>query len=178
MNRYRMKMGTGGHKVVITIMAILISSYAYAQGNEIVFPAFKPTLSGYKNNAFVEMGKKGVFFWKKDEPEYKLVAAMGGMVWGRGAGIKIGKNGVKIGLGETHMGIHIDGETYFTGNLDYEGSVYTFIGEVRLLEHAFKSNSENPLVFTLVKDKGLVYVKGVGTVTKPDGRKIILDNSK
>jgi hypothetical protein len=78
-----------------------------------------------------------------------------------GSGIK------KLG-GDAH--VTIDGDTEFTGNLDYDGSIYTFFGTVRLLKHVFSSDTEDPLVFKLVMEKGFVYVKGKGKVTLPDGK--------
>ena len=143
---------------------------------EIIFPDFKPTLSGHKNNAFVQTDKVGadkkemVVFWRKDRPEYVLVAALGGAFWG--GGFQIGANGEKKCNGEAHVAI--DGESQFTGNLDYDGSTYTFLGKASLLKYTFESSENDPLVLKLVKDKGFVYVKGEGTVTKPDGDKIDL----
>jgi tetratricopeptide (TPR) repeat protein len=147
---------------------------------EIIFPDFKPTLSGHKNNAFVQTDKVGadekemVVFWRKDLPEYVLVTALGGVFWG--GGFQIGANGEKKCIGEAHVAI--DGETQFTGNLDYDGSTYTFLGKVSLLEHTFESSENDPLVLRLVKDKGFVYVRGKGTVTKPDGDKTDLSALK
>jgi len=80
---------------------------------------------------------------------------------------------VKILFGDSHVAI--DGESEFVGNLDYEGSTYTFIGTVRLLKHIFSSNENDPLVFKLVKDAGFVHVKGKGSITAPEGSKIVID---
>ena len=78
-----------------------------------------------------------------------------------------GKDKLKLS-GDAH--IAIDGDTEFTGNLDYAESTYTFLGNVRLLKHQFESDEKDPLVFKLVKDKGLLYLKGKGKVTLPDGK--------
>jgi hypothetical protein len=143
---------------------------------DIVLPEFNPTLSGYKNNALVKMEKVGpqkkemTVFWKKDEPKYNLVAAQGGLI--RGRGVSIGANGEKICKGETH--IAIDGNSQFVGNLDYQDSIYTFLGKVRLMNHTFISDEKAPLVFKMVKNKGFVYVSGKGSVETPKGAKIAI----
>ena len=146
---------------------------------EIVLADFKPTLSGHKNNAFVETMQVGpdrkemVVFWKKDEPNYTLVAALGGAFWGDGLQVHIGSHGEKICFGEAYVAIN--GDSQFVANLDYDSSIYTFIGTVRLLKYTFSSDEKDPLVFKLVKDKGLVYVKGKGTITTSEGKKITVD---
>jgi uncharacterized protein YraI len=147
---------------------------------EIDLSDFKPTLSGYKNNAFVQTDTVGpdkkemVVFWRKDQPEYVLVTALGGVFLG--GGFQIGAHGEQKCFGEAHVAI--DGETQFTGNLDYEGSTYTFIGKVKLLKYTFDSTEDDPLVLKLIKDKGFVYVKGKGTVTTTKVYTIHLGPSK
>ena len=155
------------------LLAFTVSSLTAQEKKEIVFPDFKPTLTGHKNNAFVRMGKDGpekAVFWRKDEPKYTLVAALGGGFWG--GGFEIGRNGEKILFGECYVAI--DSDTQFSGNLDYEDSVYTFIGKVRLLKHTFESDEKDPLVFKLLKNKGFVHVTGRGAVTTPKGDKIVI----
>ncbi len=84
---------------------------------EMVLPAFKPTLSGHRNNAFLQTdevgpaGKQMVVAWRKEGPDYTLVAALGGSFWGDG--LQIGANGEKICFGETHVAI--DGGPEYDG---------------------------------------------------------------
>jgi hypothetical protein len=61
----------------------------------------------------------------------------------------------------------------YRGLLDFNGSEYTFVGNVNLLGVAFSSNNNSPLTFKLVKGVGAVYVSGKGTVTLQDGKKLI-----
>ncbi|MCX6348243.1 MAG: hypothetical protein NTV79_01895 [Candidatus Aureabacteria bacterium] len=162
-------------------IAGLIASFLLAaqmgraqQTQEVILPAFKPTIKGHANNALVKsvMGsekKEMVVFWKKDSPEFTLAAALGGTFLG-GSGFQVGAEGEKIGLDETQIAIEGDTAWQFVGNLDYEDSTYTFIGTVRLLKHTFVSSETAPLVFKLVKDKGFVYLKGTGKVTTPEGK--------
>jgi hypothetical protein len=166
--------------ILVSICVLFVVSISFAQEKEIVLSEFRPTLTGHKNIAFVQASTvdpdKKVVFWRKDEPEYVLVAALGGGFWGKGAGVQIGAKGEKICFGEAH--VSIDAESGFIGNLDYEGSEYTFIGKVKLLNYTFESDEKEPLVLVLVKDKGFVYVKGKGTVTTPKGDKINLGPAK
>lgn len=142
----------------------------------------KPTLTGNQNRAFVEVktvgkpGKPMVTFWKKDEPGFTLVTRQGGAMWGEKAGFRVQLNRAsmqteKVLFGAAHLAIEDD---QFVGNLDYDGSQYTFLGEVRLMGHLFKSGQERPLVFKLVKDQGFVYVSGEGAVLTKDGQTIVL----
>lgn len=140
---------------------------------KIILNDIKPTLAGYNNNAFVETDKKHMTIFRRDiNTDAPLVAAKGGNIWGEEVGFQIGKQGEKILSGDAH--IEIDGDTQFTGNLDYDGSTYTFLGTVKLLKHVFSSDDKEPLVFNLVKDKGFVYVKGKGKITLPDGKSLII----
>ncbi|MFA6141758.1 MAG: hypothetical protein WC738_00490 [Candidatus Omnitrophota bacterium] len=82
-------------------------------------------------------------------------------------GFTIGSNGESIYSGNSHVAIN--GETQFFGNLDYDGSVYMFIGKVRLAGYVFDGNTKNPLSFKLSKNTGFVYVSGDGSVTTKDG---------
>jgi len=147
--------------------------------NKCILSAFKPTITGHINNAFIKStgarpdGKEKVIFWKKDLPECALVAAQGGTFLG-GGGYQVGAQGEKIGLGETRIAIDGDTDWQFFGNLDYIDSTYTFIGTVRLLKHTFVSSENAPLVFKLRKDEGFVYQKGRGEVTTPDGKSATL----
>lgn len=72
-------------------------------------------------------------------------------------------------------GVVIKDSSEFTGNLDYDGSIYTFLGEVRLLGHTFSSKADEPLSFKLVKDKGMIHVSGKGIVTTDRGEKIVIE---
>ncbi len=85
--------------------------------------------------------------------------------------------GSPVAGGDGECRIAIEGDTEFLGNLDYEDSVYTFVGTVRLLGYVFSSGEERPLVFRLVKHRGLVYVSGKGTVMTPRGGKIAVGGS-
>ena len=165
----------------ITIIICAVLSFAvvlYAQeAKEIVLKDIKPTLTGYANNAFVETQKVGpdkkeiTVFRRNQSSSAPLVAAKGGNIWGTEVPFAIGVTEKKLS-GDAHIGI--DGDTLFVGNLDYDGSTYTFVGTVRLVKHVFSSNEKDPLVFKLVKDKGFVYQKGKGKVTLPDGESITI----
>jgi len=130
--------GTGGHT---------------QETGEVVLSAFKPSITGHINSALVKSEEIGqdkkpmVVFWKKDSPEFTLVAARGGTFLG-GGGFEVGSHGEKIGFGETQIAIDGDIDWQFIGNLDYEGSTYTFLGTVRLLKHTFVSSEDSPMVFT------------------------------
>lgn len=160
------------------------SAYEARGGQPFVLAELKPTLRGHQNRAFVEMktvgtpGKPTLTFWKKDDPTFTLIAAQGGMMWGESekAGFSSQFNAEtmrmeKVLLGTVYLAIEDD---QFVGNLDYDGSVYTFVGEVRLMGNLFKSSQEKPLVFKLVKDQGFVYVSGEGSVVTKDGNTVIL----
>jgi len=155
--------------------------------SEIVLKDIKPTLSGYTNNALVTTDtvgqdkKKMTVFTTNKEVKSPMMAVKGGIVWGKVSyglnvdgisGILHDTNGVM--MFEDGAYVAIDGDSQFTGNLDYDGSVYTFSGTVRLLKHVFWSDEKDPLVFKLVKEKGFVYVKGKGTVTLPDGKALTI----
>ena len=47
---------------------------------------------------------------------------------------------------------------------------HTLIGKVIIFDYVFDSEKNDPLQFVVDKDKGHVYVKGKGTITKPDGK--------
>jgi len=166
--------------MLVFLCAMFAVALSFAQEKKIDLSDFKPTLSGHKNNAFVQTDivgldkKEMVVFWRKDQPEYVLVTAIGGFFIK--GGIQFGAHGEKKCFGEAHVAI--DGETEFTGNLDYEGSTYTFIGKVMLLKYTVDSTEDDPLVLKLIKDKGFVYVKGRGTITTPKGDTIDLGPSK
>jgi hypothetical protein len=151
--------------------------------SEFVLKDIKPTLSGYTNNAYVTTDTVGqdkmkmTVFTTNKEVKSPLMAVKGGIVWGNvsyglnsdgSSGILHDTNGVM--MFEDGAYVAIDGDSQFTGNLDYDGSIYTFSGTVRLLKHVFTSDEKDPLVFKLVKDKGLVYLKGKGKVALPDGK--------
>jgi hypothetical protein len=178
MGRRKNEMKTTRVVIAGLVTSVLLAArMGYAQQTrEVMLSAFKPTITGHVNNALVKSvigsdKKEMVVFWKKDSPEFTLVAALGGTFLG-GGGFQVGAQGEKIGLGETQ--IAIDGEIawQFVGNLDYDESTYTFVGTVRLLKHTFASSDNTPLVFKLVKDKGFVYLKGTGKVTTPEGKTI------
>jgi hypothetical protein len=159
-----------------TILGLTLLA-ACQQRQEIILPAFKPTLKGYANTAFVEsrtVGKDNtpaVVFWIEKKPDSKLVLGWGGNVWGEGPiEFSVGMKGEKIMSGQVFAAIN--GDTQFTGNLDYAESIYTFLGDVRLLGHTFESDKANPLKFKLVEDKGFVLLGGKGTVTTDKGEPI------
>src|SRR3990172_12208735 len=99
MTRCKVKKNIAACVLGFATATMLLSNYAATQEKGIVLAEFKPTLSGHKNIAFIETDKVGperkemLVFWKKDEPTYTLVAALGGRFWGKGAGVKIGSNG-------------------------------------------------------------------------------------
>lgn len=73
-----------------------------------------------------------------------------------------------------------DSPDWFVGSLDYEGSIYSFIGKIKLLGWTLESDPDTPLVFSLQNTKGLVYVSGKGTVYGKNGTKTVfgLDEEK
>lgn len=161
---------------IIICAALAVAVLCYAQGaKEIVLKDITPTLAGNANSAFVETDKVGpdkkemTVFRRDQSSPVPLVVAKGGNIWGTQVPFAIGQSEKKLS-GDAHVGI--DGDTEFIGNLDYDGSMYTFIGTVRLAKHVFSSDEKEPLVFKLVKDKGLLYLKGKGKVTLPDGKSI------
>jgi len=52
----------------------------------------------------------------------------------------------------------------------YSGAEWVFWGKVELPQATFDSDKDSPLTFKMVKDKGLVYVRGRGTVTQKSGK--------
>lgn len=166
---------------IILIIAVLgLAASPKAQQQEtVVLSAFTPTLEGYQNIAFVETmevgkeKKKMAVFWIEGKPSEKLVAALGGAMWGDEVAFKIGMKREKILSGNAHVAI--DGDSQFTGNFDYVGSIYTVIGEVRLLGHTFRSDKADPLKFKLEENKGFVHVGGKGTITTDKGRAIKIE---
>jgi hypothetical protein len=50
------------------------------------------------------------------------------------------------------------------------GAKHTWLGKLTYAGYTFDSYSNDPLQFTVDKDKGYVYIKGTGTITLPDGR--------
>lgn len=155
------------------ILSITTAETVMQEVKEIILEDIKPTLTGYTNTAFVETDKVGeekkemTVFRRNKDVSGPLVAAKGGAIWGDEVAFEIGRQGEKKLSGDAH--IAIDGDTQFTGNLDYAESTYTFLGTVRLMKHVFSSDEKNPLVFKLVKDKGFMHVKGSGKVSLPDG---------
>lgn len=141
-------------------------------------------------------GKKMVVFWSNSKTPYTLVASNGGIIYGNKSDLERGPDGdvsvtfsmIKFGdtwttksnaafthgpKGEllTYGLVHlaIEGETEFVNNLDYEGSTLTFLGTVNLMKSTFISDEQEPLVFTLEKGRGFVYVKGKGKVLTEKG---------
>jgi hypothetical protein len=163
--------------IICAVLSITVLLYAQEK-KEIVLKDIKPTLTGYVNNAFVDTEKVGpdkkemtVFRRDQNSPGPLVVAKREGYVWGAGFPLVKGATEMKL-AGNGHIGI--DGDTQFRGNLDYDGSTYTFIGTVHLAKHVFSSDDKDPLVFKLVKDKGFVHLKGKGKVTTPDGKSITI----
>ncbi len=168
-------------KIIILLLVSLCISFSMveAEGShdflstDFTLMDVKPTLTGHENKAFVNTEKVGkdnkemTVFWTKDEPEYKLAAQQGGLVWGNNSGFEIGHRGEKIFSGNSYVAV--DGETQFFGNLDYEGSIYMFIGKVHLAGYTFDGDVKNPLTFKLVKNSGFSYVSGSGSITTKDG---------
>lgn len=167
--------------IIILIIAVLgmADSLNAQRQDAVVLSAFKPTLEGHQNTAFVETmevgkeKKKMVVFWIEGKPGEELVAAIGGAMWGDGVAFKIGMKREKILSGNAYVAI--DGESQFTGNFDYVGSIYTLIGEVRLLNHTFRSAEGDPLKFKLEKNKGFVHVGGKGKITTDKGKAIKIE---
>ena len=54
------------------------------------------------------------------------------------------------------------------------GAKHTWVGVLTYGNHTFNSDKDNPLQFTIDKDKGYVYIKGKGSVKLPDGQVIEL----
>lgn len=83
------------------------------------------------------------------------------------------------GMRPNAMGLlNCDSPDWFVGSLDYEGSIYSFVGKIKLLGWTFESAPDAPLVFSLHKSKGLIYVSGKGTVYGKDGTKTVLGVDK
>jgi len=164
---------------VILCAALSVAVLLYAEERkEIVLKDIKPTLTGYANDAFVDTQKVGpkqkemtVFRRNPGSTGPLVVAKREGYIWGAGFPLVPGVTEMKL-TGDAHIGI--DGDTQFKGNLDYDGSTFTFIGNVRLAKHVFSSDEKDPLVFKLVKDKGFVHLKGKGKVTMRDGKSITI----
>lgn len=169
-------MGKTTSRSILTIVAVFLAITAVAgQGEEVVLEGIKPTLTGFSNTAFVKSAEVGpdkikmTEFARDQDSAGPLVVAKSGKIWGTEVPFAIGATEWKLD-GDAHVAI--DPDEGFVGNLDYDGSIYTFIGTVRLMKHVFTSDEKNPLVFKLVKDKGLVHLKGKGTVELPDGKSI------
>lgn len=54
------------------------------------------------------------------------------------------------------------------------GARHTWIGRVVYKGYIFQSDEDNPLQFKIVKDEGYKYLKGKGSVTFPNGKKVSL----
>jgi len=54
------------------------------------------------------------------------------------------------------------------------GSTHTWLGKTKMFNYVFDSEKDNPLQFRVERGKGYVYIKGIGTVTTPDGKLIRL----
>jgi hypothetical protein len=54
------------------------------------------------------------------------------------------------------------------------GMEHTYIGKIEIDPYVFESDAQDPLVFKVDATKGLVYLRGRGTVTMPDGRQVKL----
>ncbi|MCX5886396.1 MAG: hypothetical protein NT096_10890 [Proteobacteria bacterium] len=164
--------------LILILGFVGFASLAMAQeSKEFIIKDIRPTLTGYQNKAFVETKYVGqeklkmVAFWIKNEPNKRLVAAKGGAMWGSpDFDYFVGNQGEKILSGPGSIYVAIDGDSQFIGNLDFDGSVYTFIGKVRLAGYNFDSDTKSPLSFKLVKEKGFVYLSGKGIITAKDGK--------
>jgi hypothetical protein len=66
------------------------------------------------------------------------------------------------------------------GNMTYfgYGAIHRWLGKNEIEGYVFEGDTINPLVFKVVKDKGYTYVKGKGTIKKPDGTIIIFPLKK
>jgi hypothetical protein len=54
------------------------------------------------------------------------------------------------------------------------GARHTWVGTLTYAGYTFASDESDPLQFELTKDNGYVYIKGKGTVTRPDGTQAVL----
>lgn len=162
--------------IIIVFTFGTISVLQAQEVKDVVLKDLEPTLFGHQNKAYVEMKMVGsdeekkemTVFWIKEGPEQTLTAALGGLIGG--GGIMIGMQGEKICMPGTH--IAVDSASEYVGNLDYDGSIYTFLGTVRLVQYQFQSDNDSPLTFKLEKGKGAVYVSGKGSVKTKDGKEI------
>lgn len=133
----------------------------------------KPTKTGHKNKAIIRRDKSGILsFYRKDEPGYYIAAHGGRLKSIHNASVVIGNEGEWISSGE--LCIELDDDNEFFGSLDYEGSIYTFENTVKFLGFTFMSDSNDPLVFELVKGQGFDYISGKGTVITKEGKKVNL----
>lgn len=58
------------------------------------------------------------------------------------------------------------------------GVTHRWLGKAEYQGYVFESDSINPLVFKVVRDKGYTYLRGVGIIKKPDGTIIKLPLKK
>lgn len=169
--KFMNRQSISGNAAFVLALVFIVTCRCRAETNVFVLKEIKPTLTGYTNNAFVTTVKVGpdkkemTVFARNKEVDGPLFVRNGGSMWG---GVVDERPDVDICSGDMHVAI--DGDTQFTRNFDYDGSIYTFFGTVRLLKHVFSGDEKDPLVFKLVKEEGFVYVKGKGTVTLPDGK--------
>ena len=78
--------------------------------------------------------------------------------------------------GKAEVKVVNDIQTEMHGNMSMSdvmwshGLIHQFVGEVKLYDYIFKSDSGDPLTFTVDREKGYCYVSGAGSVTNPDGK--------
>ena len=56
------------------------------------------------------------------------------------------------------------------------GAKHTWIGVLTYEGYTFASDADDPLQFQVTASQGYVYIKGIGTVTMPDGTQVNLPN--
>lgn len=125
-----------------------------------------------RNNRLVvtDRQKRGVPHFEMIGDGYQLIARRGGPYYNLGSGIG-GMQVDEIGhVGVGRIGLILYKSVPFVGNLDSVGAEFIFTDEVSLLGTKFKADPNIPLGFKLVKQKGLVYLFGKGTVVTKDGK--------
>jgi len=125
-----------------------------------------------RNNRLVvtRREKDGVPCFEMIGAAYQLIARRGGAFYnlqpsGEG-GIQVDRSSY-VGFGR--MGLVLQKDVPFVGNLDSVGAEFIFTDEVSLLGIKFTLDPNIPLGFKLLKQKGLVYLFGKGTVVTKDG---------
>jgi len=69
-----------------------------------------------------------------------------------------------------------DDEGWFAGNIDYDSSVYSFIGSVPISGYVIDGLDKDLITFLITKETGLTYVGGIGRVVTKNGDSTLFSN--